>query len=354
MRTTLAQAKARNIGTSFGIPSCDPRFVTYVNDAQLELSLMGKWWGSYKRMRTCILANCITWPRDVAAVLGFNVCAYTIPIRNMWYEFRENVVEPKPGCGDWTCDQNQLLSRNTVCTFKDISTYGKVRIVSSSVDDGARVLLQGNDPNGVPIRTLDGTDYIEGEYVTLAQPYVESVNSFKNPGILGVQKPITQQRLLVYSVDPVTSDTTQIGIWEASEENPDYIRNYLPHVPELCQDTNSADGTCGTCVDTGDGCAEADTDCTGYMADALVRMEFVPALVDTDWLYISNLNALKLGMQAIDYREKSEFDQSVRYFAMAKQILQQELDKYSPRERTVINVETMGTAKLPRIMGGFI
>lgn len=352
MRTTLLQAKNSSIPQSIGLPGCDPRFVTLLNDAQQQLSEMGKWWGTFKRMRVCILENCITWPRQVATVLGFNVCRYSIPIRNSWYEFQENVVAPGVGCEDCCYDQNQLLPRNRVQSFRDIPTYGKIRLYSSAVDNDAQVLLQGVDPNDVPIRTLVDTDYIDGEYVTLAQPYAETTFSFKYPGLSGVQKPITQQRVLAYFVDPVTSDETLMARWEPSEENPDYIRNYLPNVPELCEDDTSEN--CAPCVDRGDGCAIADESCTGYMADTIVRCEFIPALVDTDWLFISNLDAIRSMMKAIQLQDRDQDDQAEKKIAQAKQTLRNELEKYSPTERTVINVEINGTARPSRVFAGFI
>ena len=353
MRTTLLDAKDSAIGQTIGIPGCDPRFVQLLNDAQSQLSLMGLWWGTFQRRRVCILENCITWPRDVMTVLGFNVCRYGIPIRNDWWEFQENVIAPKAGCNSCSCDRNQLLPRGRVQAFKDIPTYGKIRIVSAAVDDGAEVLLQGKDPNGVPIRTLVDGSYINGEYVTLAQPYVETVFDFNYPGLTGVQKPITQQPLNVYYVDPVTGDTTLMAIWEPSEKNPDYIRNYLVNVPLLC-DPDVETTACAPCVDTGDGCAIADTNCTGYMADAIVRCSFIPALVDTDWLFISNLDALESAMLSIKLRRDRDYKGALIEMEQAKQTLRNELDAYSPPERTVINIQTMGTAPLSRVMAGFI
>lgn len=349
MRTTLLEAKESGIPQSIGIPGCDPRFVTLLNDAQKQLSRMGKWWETYQRMRICILQNCITWPREVMTVLGFNVCRYSVPIRNQWYEFQENSMAPVMGCSNCQWDQNQLLSRNSVPAFKDIPTNGKIRIYCSAADDGAVVLLQGVDPNGVPIRTGN----VSGENVTLSQPYVETVHSFKYPGLTGVQKPVTTDRLIAYYVDPVTGDQTQMAIWQPSEKNPSYIRNYLPNVPQLCQD-DSTNTNCEPCVDKGDGCAIADLSCTGYMADAIVRLEFIPALVDTDWLFISNLAAIESMMLSIQLRRNREFQAAEIERANAVRTLREELEAYSPPERTVINAEIFGTARPSQVFAGFI
>lgn len=352
MRTNLGQAKSANSGIaqSVGIPACDPRFTALLNRAQQRAADMGKWWGTYKRLRVCVLKNCITWPREVKVVEGFNQCGWSLPVRNLWYDFQENVLAPS--AETCACAQSQLLDRNTVCQYRDFDGPSYVRIYpSSATDAGKKVLLQGLDSNGVPVRTLNGSEWVDGEYVTLAYPFVTSTTIFKAPGLTGVQKPVTNKSLTAFSVLASTDVETQIAIWEPSEENPCYRRSYLTVRGKRCEP--SAPGTVA-CEDRGDGCEPAMDNCSQVVADVIVRREFIPASVDSDWLFISNLTAVNSFMKAIQKEDKNQYDLAEQEIQRGLRALRNELDAYSPPQQTKINVETMGTARLSRVFGGFI
>jgi hypothetical protein len=347
MRKTLLQAKSGTIPQAVGYAACDSRFVMLLNEAQSRLADMGKWWGTYKRMRICVTAGCITWPREVKTVEAMNVCGIGIPVQNGWYEFQQDV--PAPGIGCESCEQRQLLDRGMVTQYRDFTGLSKVRIYASSASDyGKRVLLQGIDANGDAIRTLDAVsgDYVWGEYVTLAAGFVETVNSFASPLLTGAQKAVTNGRLTVTGVNVVSGVETEVAVWEPAEENPQYRRTYLVNRPTGCND--------GSCSDDGDGCTPAVTDCTGSMMEAIVRLEFVPAAVDSDWLFIGNLQGLKHMMRAIQKEDRNEYNEAEREIQLALRALRNELEAYSPKERTVVNVLMYGTATPRKIFSGFI
>lgn len=348
MKKSLAQAKASTIPQAVGLAACDPRFLTLLNEAQARLADMGKWWGTYKKLRICVTAGCITWPREVKTVEAMNVCGVGIPIQNGWYEFQQDV--PAPGIGCESCEQRQLLDRGTVTQYRDFTGLSKVRVyLSQASDANKRVLLQGVDANGDAIRTLDAVtgEYVWGEYVTLAAPFVESSSSFAVPVLTGAQKPVTNGRLTVTGVNVATGAETEVAVWEPAEESPCYRRTYLVNRPTGCSDGNS-------CADEGDGCVPAATDCTGNMMEAIVRMEFLPALVDSDWLFIGNLQALKHMMRAIQKEDRNEYTEAEREVQLALRALRNELEAYSPKERTVVNVLSYGTATPQKIFSGFI
>lgn len=350
MRKTLAQAKAASSGIvqSVGIPACDARFTALLNRGQSRLADMGKWWGTYQRLRTCVVDNCITWPREVKVVEGFIQCNWSIPVRTTWYDFMENTRAPNvDDCG---CIQAMLMDRGIVCQFRDITGPSYIRLYPSiATDAGKRVLLQGIDPNGIPIRTLDGSVWVDGEYVTLAYPFVTSTNIFKNPGLTGVQKPVTNGRVTAFGVLASTSEETQIAYWEPSEENPAYRRSWLTNRAHRCGNQEGYG-----CRDKGDGCNEALENCTGITADTIIRREFIPALVDSDWLFISNLTAIQHIMKAVQKEDQNQYDLAEQETQRALRALRNELDAYSPPQQIKVNVETHGTARPVRIFGGFV
>lgn len=351
MRTTLGQAKSANSGIAqaVGIPACDARFLGLLNRAQQRAADMGKWWGTYQRLRVCVLDNCITWPRSVKTVEGFNQCSLSLPVRNLWYDFRENVLAPS--AQSCACAQAQLLDRNTVCQFRDIAGPSYIRLYpSSATDAGKKVLLQGYDSNGMYVRTLNGSEWVDGEYVTLAYPFVTSTTVFKAPGLTGVQKPVTNANVTAFGVLASTSVETQIAIWEPSEENPSYRRSYLTSMATRC----GATGQGGLCADEGDGCEPAMENCSQVVADTIVRREFIPALVDSDWMFISNLGAVLHFMKGLQKEDKNQYDLAEQEIQRGLRALRNELDAYAPPGQIMVNVETVGTAKLARTFGGFI
>lgn len=350
MRKTLAQAKSSTIPQAVGLAACDPRFLSLLNEAQERLADMGKWWGTYKRLRICVTAGCITWPQDVLTVDSINACKAGVPIRNEWYEFQDDVRAPATNCEHHgSCEERQLLDRGLVYQYRDFTALSTVRLYPAlAADVGKRVLLQGNDANGIPIRTLDSVSgtYVNGEYVTLALPFAESVSEFDVPGLTGVQKPLTQGQVTATSVATTDGVETQIAIWGPSVQNPEYRRNYLTQWPRVCAESD--------CRPEGDGCTPADTSCSNATVEAIVRLKFIPAVVDSDWLFIENLEALKHMMRAIQKEDANLVQESEAFRDKAIRALRNQLEAMSPKERTTINLLPQGTAKPQRIFAGFI
>jgi hypothetical protein len=362
MRLTLAQAKASTLMKPLGIAPCNPDFLDLLNNAMQRLVDAGRWWGCFERMRYCLNDGCITWPREVAAVEAFRVCNRAMPVRNMWFEFQETVPAPRiddlnkdngPAWGPWS--KPMLLDRTNyinVCQFLDwganvlpIKIYPAI---ASDANGTNRVLLQGLDANGLPIRTLDTVTgvYVDGVYVTLATPFVQSPFSFSGPRLTGAQKPITNGRLDVYVVNADLTETL-IASWEPSETNPSYRRSYVYKRPSAC----GTGTTNATCANNGDGCETPLANCSMPVAEAIIRREFVPAVVDSDWLMIGNLQALACGMKAVQWEQDGEEAQSEAQWSKAIALLRNELKKYGPRDQTTIEVELTSKCERKRYAG---
>lgn len=346
MRTPLSRAKASGIPQAVNLAACDPRFTDLVNEAQSRLSLAGKWWGTYRRIRICVTAGCVTWPEDVLNVEGLLACGEGIVIRNEWYEFLQEMKAPDPRDH---CADRELLDRGIVVQFRDFTGASKVRIYASAASDaGKRVLLQGVDVNGNVIRTNDPTDgWVDGEYVTLVAPagYAESVSTFAAPGLTGVQKDATNNRVTATAVNASTGLETQIAVWSAGTTVPEYRRTFLVRMPEKRKDSG--------CGNEGNGCTPDNLSCSNVTVEALVRLKFVPARADSDWLFIQNLGAIKDEMRAIQLEDANQLQLAEGFHQRAVRQLRQELEAYSPTERASIGVSLFGSAHLNRVFGGF-
>lgn len=346
MRTPLSRAKASSIPQSVNLAACDPRFTDLVNEAQSRLALAGRWWGTYRRIRICVTAGCVTWPEDVLNVEGLLACGEGVAIRNEWYEFLQEMKAPDPHdcCGD-----RELLDRGIVAQFRDFTGASKVRLYAADASDaGKRVLVQGLDVNGNVIRTNDPTEgWVDGEYLTLVAPagYVESVNTFAAPGLTGVQKPVTNNRITATAYNAASGVETQVAIWSAGTTVPEYRRTFLVRMPRKC-----TEASCGA---EGNGCTPADLSCSNVTVEALVRLKFIPARADSDWLFIQNLGAIKDEMRAIQLEDANQLQLAEGFHQRAIRQLRHELEAYSPADRASVGVSLFGSAKLNKVFGGF-
>lgn len=343
MRTTLGQAKARiDISASLGIASCDARFVALLNSAQHYLADKGRWWGTYQRLYVCLSGSCITWPREVANVEGFKLCEAGVQILNQWYEFADVVCAPDRDCG---CGPSLLLDRPSTPVFTDTTADRKIRLYPTvGTDAGKKIILQGTDANtGRPIRSLVAGSYITGEQLTITAPFVTSTFTYAAPGLVGVQKPLTNGTLEVFSLDPDTADEVKIAEWGPGETSPNYRRSYL---------TNAPTSASATCCGEGNGCTVPAT-CNHPVGEAIVRLEVIDAVVDSDWLLISNPLALKHGMKAIQLRDEGQYPQAEIETQEAIRILRAGNEKYSPARTMRINARPHGWAHPARVFAGF-
>lgn len=327
MKITLAQAKSSRIPQAVGLAACDPRFLELLNDAQFRLAnLPGRWYGTVGTITMNVTDGQITWPRDVLAVEAIKVANYGLPIRNGWYEFQADVLAPNVGDEYERGEQIQLLDRGMVMQFRDMPSTGRIKLYSSSADNGTQILLQGLDGNGDVVRTQHEGEWIEGELLTLSSPSVTSSTLFKSPTLTAVQKPVTKAVVNVWSINPDTLVETNIATWQPNEANPEYRRSYILNLP---------------------------SECGAMQVSAKVRLRFIPAVLDTDWLHISNLEALQCAMRSIQKRERNLYKEADAEMESAIRSLRNQLAAYSPTNQTTITSLAHGTARPSAIFGGF-
>ena len=342
MRSTLSEAKALDSGitSATGVVSCSPKFVELLNQAQRRLMMLGTWWGTYRRLWVCASSGCIVWPREVAAPLGIRIANTGVRIRNEWFEFGDAVSQET--CSDTCSGSNIAFDRSNVTGYRPSPyTSWKVRVYPSvAADAGAKVVLQGTDTNGQRIRSEHTSGYAWGEELTIESPFSTSTFTFTGEYLTGAQKPVTKGYLNVYAVNPDTGDEYQIAAWEPSERNPSYRRSYVGML---------ADASCGCSAENG--CDPVPT-CSGSIFEAMVRMQFIPALVDSDWLAISDFGAIAAAMKAIKAEDARDYQAAGVEWGIAKGILRSQLDSFDPPQRVTINTNPHGTARPVRIFGG--
>lgn len=315
------------IPKALGLCSDSPELIEYVNEAQERLLQKGTWWGTVQRARFCASQGCLTWPREVAAIRAIAVCQDGIPIRNGWYEFTgASWIRDDGDCGPL-----ELVDRGTACTYSDIVGTGKkLRFYPTRSEDvGKRILVQGYDANSLWIRNEDSGVWVDGEYVTLGNPFGDTVSEMT--ALTGVIKDNTVDRVNVYELDIATGVERQIAFWQATEKVPEYRRSFIPDI-DRCQCSAS---------------------CTSITVTALCKLKHIPVAIPTDFLIIGNIPALKDMCLSIHRRENNEEQLALALERSALRELVRE-KREMVGDVTSIWVETQGTAKLETVMEGMI
>lgn len=308
MKRTLGDARDPSSGIPqvLNIAPSDARVARYVNEAQNRLLNRGKWWGCYMRVRLCVDSDCITLPRQIASVEAITFEGRPMTIRNEFFEFLEsgNGIADGTQCTDGThcggglssggscgCGALNAYQRGCAPTFADIcGTNKKIKVYADVTESGSAVItLQGYDENNNWIRTQVGGNWIEGEQVAInAASPVTSTKFFS--ALVAVQKPVTNGVVRLYEYN--TDDTTQraIAIYEPDETQPEYRRIFIKGVKRK----------------------EGDA-CQYRTILAMAKLEFIPAVKDTDWLLIGNLPALKFACKAIKFEEANDVTNAAIY-----------------------------------------
>lgn len=341
-RPTLSTFRAQWPQESMGLCQGDPQVRTYCNDAQQRLLFdplapEEGWYGtSIVIAMTGTVINgvvYVTTPREIARLTDIAVCQHPISIRNGWFEYLHfgRGLQPKTcratGCGSTF----QAYERPNVYTLSDLVGTKTIRIYPTDVRDvGLRVLLQGKDANGQVILNTDpGTGLTaQGEYVVLAMPFVDSVNTFSQ--ISGIAKDETFGNLSFYQVDPTTLVETPLSSMEPTEGTALYRRYMINGIPNtnLC-------------------CQGAGT----VQISAQARLDFVPVVSEVDYLTIPNIPSLIEECRSIRFSRldsPSAFQQAAAYHSRALSLLAGQLDLMNGKTNAAVRVPIFGSQRLTR------
>jgi hypothetical protein len=321
-----------------------PLCAQYVNGAQRRLIFAREagdesWWGTWAEVQfsNVSLSNpYITCPREVARLEKLNICGCPTPIQNQFYEYLDfgNGRLPKTSCGaTWLSCNRVAVSRNNAITFAEPSMSPFiVRVFANDPVDSEgskRVLLQGKDDTDSVIYGLDFNKQIQGEFVTLTDPFVEAANHYSV--LSGIQKDFTTGDVQIFAVDPTTGDQQLLLTMAPGETVAGYRRYYLNNLPTNC------------CSETG---ATANLTVT-----AIAKLEPIPVSVDTDYLVLQNLEAIIEECIAIRMSEMDNTDAqqlALVHHVNAIRMLNSEIGHYLGIQNPAVNFAPFGSARLER------
>jgi hypothetical protein len=295
------------------------------------------WNGTFAEIAFNISKTSPYWtaPREVARLEYADLCEHPIAINNPFVEYLQfgNGRLPKTFRNTCCNPVTQAYTRNNVPTFVDLSNPPQTIIVSpmNSADVGRRVFLQGLDNNGNTIYSLDGNNNVQGIFVTLASPFAPAPFNFNS--ITGIQKDITLGPVNIFQMDPNTGAQVLLVTLEPGETTASYRRYFFDRLPPSC-------------------CAITTNTPQTLTLTGIVKLDIIPVAVDTDYLLLTNLEAIIEECRSIRY---SEFDnpnanmtESVAAHKNAIGLLNGELSHFYGLDEPAIVWKPFGSASLRR------
>lgn len=321
----LSDAKAdRAIRIAAGACSNSADFVSLVNQAQRLLMKRGNWFGVTWLVKFCLRDACIVWPRYVGTVIGLRFCSSDASLmRNAYYA----IIGP---CTGWSGgvgygdvvvrDNGTAPCHNEVmaCTTGKLIRY----VVTKRPDIGKTCKIFGTAYGGQPLQERDADgNWTDGITLTAADPY--ATTSVYVTRITAAPRQATQGMAWLYEYNPATDELRDLAAFEPNETHPRRRRSTIINWINA------------------PGCKQADGSCIKSV-EALVKLEFVPATNDNDFLMIDDFDALALAIKAIRRGEADEDAGRESGLLLAvKEMNLRERDKL-PNDQTAVSVQAVG------------
>jgi len=311
MKATLGELKSQIYSTI--VPNLNSqdnvdRVVSYINLAQERLINSGKWNGTIYPVRFISPEGVVTLPRRFISALAAkwvkDEASGPIKIRNGWFSYLTPIADlwsstywPRYGFNEtFISDMGDGF-----CTFKDspYEQYTLKIVIENASDVGNQIVIKGKDASGDLVTIMP----------TLANPSVSPTQVFSGQ-LSMVSKPITFGAIDIFAVNAADpSQEELIGEYENSETNASYHRYAVPNDPEV-----------------------------DYV-DVLCKVRYVPCVVDTDEVIVSNLGALKNMLISLRYEDEADLERSEMFFMKALQLLNGETKEIRGGSRWTLNID---------------
>lgn len=301
-------------------------FADLVNRATEKLIKRGAWFGTEILARFCVYGCRVVWPRYVSTFLGARFCkAGEIEVKNNWYSI---LGWPQCRAGNWRGDTIVFSDGGLVPTFDEITgntgKFLRYHVVKTT-DLNKNITFYGKQYGNQPLQEqVDGV-WQNGVTLTSATPIAQTTALVTK--LTQVTREATEGMTYVYQYDPTTTDQMMIAQYEPNETNPQYRSSIIHGIKTIPGHTDDY----GRCV---------------RQIEALVKLEFIPATNDRDFLIIDDFEALALAIQSIKFAEANDPDTSQKYLMLAIAELNFESRNKNPAEQFVTQVNVMGSRRV--------
>jgi hypothetical protein len=263
----------------------------------------GKWTGLVQQATITAYEDAndnkfITLPRHLETCLRGGKAGYkTTAVQSEWYQYLPQ------GRGIRKADQAysgplQDIGEGFV-TFRDLATPSQLTLSSNETEcAGSYIWIRGKDANGDKIySTVDG-DRVEGIRLDLGDGTQTTSQTFKE--VYGVEKTPTT------GVISLSAGATTLAKYEAGERAINYRRYIVDRNWDAVQ--------------------------------GIFKRKHCWAISDNDPLYPDSLEAIKLGLMAINAEEKADVERGQYYMDRAILLLNAELKEYNAGQEGVMQI----------------
>jgi len=356
LRLRLYDCRVSNLPAAVGLCQSDIAGIAQiVNSAQRRLLYCKEageesWFGTWAEtvFTTTISNPFVTFDNSVARLEYVDVCDWPVTVNNQFMEYVRfgNGRMPKLFRQQHTgCFQPQVYSRNNTPTIQDLSPAPQFVTVfaTDQTDFGKRVLIQGLDNTGAPVLTQDGFQRAQGQFLVLATPFVQTPQSFNT--ITGIQKDITNGPVKIFQTDPNTGAQVLLANMQPMEQTAWYRRYFFNPLPFNCCNSVAFPNLCPPNAPLPQ----------NITVTAIVKLEFVPVMFDTDYCLIQNIEALTEEAMAVRYSTMDSQDSKALALIKHKEavrFLNGEINHYYGTDHPAIEISVFGDARLERQMIG--
>lgn len=300
-------------------------FADLVNRATAKLIKRGAWFGTEILARFCVYGCRVVWPRYVSTFLGARFCNYgEVEVKNNWYSI---LSWPHCNGSNWRGGNIVFSDGGLVPTFDEITgntgKFLRYHVVKAN-DYNKNITFFGKKYGNQPLQEeIDGV-WQNGLTLTSANPVAQTTTLVTK--LTNVVREPTEGMTYLYQYDPTTTDLMMIAQYEPNETNPQYRSSIINGIKSIPGHTDEH----GRCV---------------RQIEALVKLEFIPATNDRDFLIIDDFEALALAIQSIKFAEANDPENSQKYLALAIAELNFESRNKNPAQQFVVQSNVMGSRR---------
>jgi hypothetical protein len=231
---------------------------------------LGTWRSMWKRLNLSIYDNTLTLPRGLDTCRQIANCDNVAPIYSQFHRFVGFGLNVDPidwaGAAGWY--SGLRLTDENAQTFRTPTGTFTLRAVATEVNAEGFTFIGGFDAD---------ENELFGE-ITLAFVNGAANGTQQYTQLPRIEKAVTANPVLLYSVDTTTAVATLLGSYAPGETTPAY-RQY--DVAGIASSTDDPP-----------------------VVSVIAKLGFSPAVADNDLVSPGNLGALKLGLQALGFEDK--------------------------------------------------
>lgn len=310
-------------------------FADKINSVTRMLMKRGNWWETEVLVRLCVKGCKIVWPKYVGTVTGVRFCCFgQMQIQNGWY----GILGPMGSSGTYAAGYGAysgigfggwlaptMFDKDTSPVHTQITGntghFVRYNVVKAN-DYGKTIRIYGTKYGGQPLQELDANGVWQmGITLTAVFPYAQSTDLITR--IDQVVREQTEGMTYLYQYDQVTTQQLQLAVYEPNETNPQYRQSMVTGFNQI---RNGEDAN-GQKI---------------WTLDAMVKLAFYPVTNDRDFLFIGDYDALAFGIQALNFDNDNDAQNSEAYFTKAIRELNFESRDKNPAQSFVVQARFMG------------